>query len=228
MFGFTLFKTEIEEIQGPSIQSKGLDKSQMYLSSIEFKEILSDKPNILLMDDDSFWMSSLKRDLKQLHTTINDQEEMDEILKYILESYGTIALEHLKKFISNFDINNYNIISYTGIKCGFEVLKSIESTKSTIDFAILDIVLGGIVIDENNAFISVDGIDVAHKLLEKYNNSINILISTGCSLKKSKEEYKLNDLIGKKPNVNIYIKGLDIAPRLGNILLLLSGYRFEE
>ena len=228
---FSFFKKKVPEIKekGPSVKSKGLDKSQISIDSIIAKEIPNDKLNIVIMDDDSFMAMSVKRDINQLRATI-DGEEFPHILDSIRERYGQSVVDDVIDFSITFNINNYNITSFTGSKCGFEVLKTLDNLpKGTkIDYAVLDIVLGGIVIDENEMFVSVDGLDVTRRMLDIFDDHINILISTGCSMKDSKEEYKLNNLIGDRTNVNIYIKGLDFNVRVGDLLVLLSGERIES
>lgn len=232
MFGFNLFKKEIEELEekGPSVKSKGLDKSQISIDNIEIKPMPENgKKNIVIMDDDSFMMMSIRRDIMQMSQTI-DSAEFSGILASISERYGQDVANEVWDFAMSFNLDDYNIVTFTGTKCGFELIKTIEETPHLprIDFAILDIVLGGIVIDENEMFVSVDGLDVAKKMLDKYDDHVNILISTGCSLKDSKEENKLNTTIGDRPNVNIYIKGLDSNVRIGDLLVLLSGERIEK
>jgi hypothetical protein len=230
MFNFSFLKKEIEELQekGPSVKSKGLDKTQISINSIQSTEIpCNGKLNIVIMDDDSFMVMSMKRDIMQLKKTIKS-DEYDGVIAAVEEKYGPDVRDRVNEFSATYNPDNYNITTFTGTKCGFEMIKSIKETDCNIDFAIMDIVLGGIVIDENDMFVSVDGIDVTKEMLDKYGYHVNVLISTGCSMKDSKEEHKLNTIIGNRPNVNVYIKGLDANVRLGDILVLLSGAWIEE
>ena len=227
MFGF--LKKEIQELEkGPSISSKGLDRTQISIDNIEGKTLPDNgKKNIVIMDDDSFMAFSFERDIKSLNNIIQT-DEIKEIMYYINIRYGSVVLNKIQEFIKQFDSSNYNIIQFTGNKCGFELIKTIDDTKNVIDYAILDVVLGGLVIDKNDVFVSVDGLDVAKKILDRFESKVNILISTGCTMKDSKEDYKFKNTIGDVSNVNIYIKGLDISARLGDILVLLSGVEIDK
>ena len=149
--------------------------------------------NILLMDDQFFPILTLRRVFHTLSVLHNQPERKQEIVTKAMVSGRDV--EALTFAIDNFRQENFNIFEYTDDRCGFEVIASLRNPDSgPIHLAILDIILGAGLLDtKTNELISVDGIDVAVKLREKYSN-INIMFNSGCVLGLSKESYKLQQV----------------------------------
>lgn len=211
-----------EEIK-PSVESKGLDETQLYKAGITSTEIPNNgKENIILMDDVHFMNKSIARELQRLRDNLNQIDTACKVFHNIEERFGPDISAAVMKWTETFDIKNYNIIQFTGDKCGYEVIQSVSESNAVIHYAILDIILGGVVINEEDAFQIIDGIDVGKFLIDNYPPA-RIMFHTGCSMNNSKEEAKYNKLIGCNTNVHVTIKGLDHIERYADMLILLSG-----
>lgn len=215
-------KKEKPEIK-PSVQSKGLDETQLYKAKVESKEIPNNgRKNIILMDDVHFMNESLQREIKRIPDLLSRKDMVERVFKNIKERFGNSCIKEIEKWASRFDISDYNFILFDTDKCGYQVIQSCKDSNSKVDFAILDIILGGVVIDDEESFVIIDGMDVGKSLIEMYPD-IRIMFHTGCSMNNSKEEVKYKALIGDNPNVNVTIKGLDHIERYADMFIMLSG-----
>jgi hypothetical protein len=212
-----------KEVVTPSVVSKGLDETQLYRKGIISQELPANgKYNIVLMDDVHFMNKSLAREIERLPDALIDIQTSDKIFKNIEDRFSKGFANRVKRFAESFDINNYNILQFTGEFCGYEVIQSVTESNSNIDFAILDIILGGVVINEEDKFTIIDGIDVGKFLIDQY-PPVRIMFHTGCSMNNSKEEAKMKNLIGENDNTHVTTKGLDHIERYADILIMLSG-----
>jgi len=101
--------------------------------------------------------------------------------------------EKIEKLPLNF--NDFNLIPFKTENAPFQV-KYFLDEEIIPDIAILDIIYGGIIL-ENNQFKSLDGIDIGKIILEKNPNNI-VTLYTSCSLNiYTKEGEKLKDLLNE-------------------------------
>ena len=99
--------------------------------------------------------------------------------------------------VEHFDIDEYNIVEFHGDRCGFEIMASMKNPESgPINLAILDIILGASMLNDDDELVGVDGIDVAVEIRKKFPKA-TIMFNSGCVLGFSKESRKLNDLNDK-------------------------------
>ena len=111
--------------------------------------------------------------------------------------------DQLFKKIKNID---FELILAQGDYAPYSIIKSIKNIK--IDYAMLDIIFGGIILYKDKTYI-FDGIDIAECIL-KNNPKAIILFYTGCNLSENSEEYnKIQKLSQNYPD-QIFITDKDI------------------
>jgi hypothetical protein len=203
------------------LSPKGLDKATLTrdaVPALTYKH--TDKKNILVMDDSSIMTMLIEKDL---HRIFNSKDKvLDSLLKEMnRRQYTETKISQVLDVFYSLKEENYNITISNGDKCGYSVKNTVEQNPDFIvHYAILDIILGGIIINERDEFEYVDGIDVGEVLMERY--STNVLFHTGCSLDGSKESLKLQELNTKYNNFFCTIKNINPYERMLDIILLLG------
>ena len=157
----------------------------------------------LLADDNPSSLLLMENDLKYILGLPSFVEEEIKNEKIICERENIISkISYLEKF--NF---NYQIIKATGELAPFNLILSMLNGLK-IDYAVLDIIFGGI-IESNGKPLFLDGIDVAEYILENNNKAV-IIFYTGCDLNEITEEYnKYKDLENKFRN-RVFLVDKDI------------------
>jgi hypothetical protein len=208
---------KVNEILSP----KGLDKATLTRDAVPvlaYKH--TDKKNILVMDDSPIMTMLIEKDLHKMFN--NKDKVLDSLLKEMnRRQYTETKISQVLDVFYSLKEENYTITISNGDKCGYSVKNTVEQNPDFIvHYAILDIILGGIIINERDEFEYVDGIDVGEVLLKKYNT--NVLFHTGCSLDGSKESLKLQELNTKYNNFFCTIKNINPYERMLDIILLLG------
>jgi ActR/RegA family two-component response regulator len=202
-----------------------LGHKKFSLNDIAIKDICSSSgsKNIIIMDDDHFTTYVLEQALHSLSQLKYSEEATNEIITLAKQkNMDAQTIKKIQETIDAFNIEDFNITIFNDDKCGFEVTKSLNNTNCSVEYAILDVVLGGIVLDEeNDKFLFIDGLDVCTELKKKYPNC-KVLINTGCPLEDSREGVKAKKLSKKYPDIMYYIKGINPIDRYIALLLLFA------
>ena len=189
------------------LKSKFKKINELNYVKIEFLNIDPQKPTLLLADDHPGALYQINEDVK----TILDKK---------IDIPSQDLNDDIKKRILNYKLNylDFNIITFKTEYAPYLIKKICDQVR--IDLAVLDIIFGGTVINNDNDILMMDGIDVAENLIKKHDSKI--LFYSGCTLNSTTSEaQKLNSLINNKnKNNNIYItdKDLDDNIRLSNML----------
>ncbi len=190
-------KSEIKEIDELSFELK----KELLKNALQKYEKLNYSKNhkyyFLLADDNS---NSIK-------LMLND-------LNYIFKKPSLITNEiHNEKIIQKRDklyekIKNldFETIIAQGDTAPYSIIKSLDNIK--IDYAILDIIFGGVLVYKNRTYI-FDGIDIAECILKNNPNAV-ILFYTGCNLSENSEEYNKIQKLSQTFNNQIFITDKDI------------------
>jgi hypothetical protein len=105
-------------------------------------------------------------------------DDKDDIISAVLDDLGSLDKTN------DFFLYEYNIITTTTKMAGFDVLDILENAPDVkIDFALLDIILGGKKIVDGKRKM-VDGVDVAIEIWEHFPNA-DILFFSGCIIEPS-------------------------------------------
>jgi hypothetical protein len=204
-----------------TLSPKGLDRAALTreaVPALSYKR--TNKKNILVMDDSPIMTMLIEKDL---HKIFNNKDKiLDPLLKEMnRRQYTEIKMSQVLDILHSLKEENYIITIANGDKCGYAVKNTVEQNPDFIvHYAILDIILGGIIINEKDEFEYIDGVDVGEVLLEKYNT--NVLFHTGCSLDGSKESLKLQELNTEYNNFFCTIKSVNPYERVLDIILLLG------
>lgn len=192
---FPKLKRNNEDLER-SLTRKSTVKESLKLSSLQpYPLPCNGLKNIVLMDDQYYPIVTLKRAVHNIATIKENPDFFKAILeKSELNGRDSSAVEFT---INNFHIEEYNIVEYTNDRCGFELINSIKHPDSgPINLAILDIILGASLLNDEDELVGVDGIDVAVEIRKKYPKA-TIMFNSGCVLGMSKESRKLEDLDDK-------------------------------
>jgi hypothetical protein len=155
------------------------------------------KNTILLLDDNAGVLSFLKDDIITISTNFE-----------------------------GFDVENYNILAVGSKYAGFMLIDLLKEYELHIEFAILDITLGGTVLSDNGS-ITLDGVDV-YTILKEYSENLKYRFFTGNHLnmyeKRSKSIVnKFKESSGEDIRDKIILKGQNnISERLEEINKLLQ------
>ena len=168
----------------------------------------------LLADDNRNSVKLMNNDLKYIfkQPSLIENEINNEDL---IEKRNALS-EELKNI-------KYSIIEADGDYAPFNLVKSIKSGLN-IDFALLDVIFGGMIIHNNKTYI-LDGIDLAECILYNNQNAV-IVFYTGCNVSQNSDEYnKIQKLVNKYPD-QIFITDKDIndEARVEKILLSLKKF----
>lgn len=148
--------------------------------------------------------------------TILIMDDFEGIISIVLDDFDIISK------IYGLDIKtDFNILCSTGNFAAFDVMNFLDKSSKKIDFAILDITLGGMDVRDNE-IIELDGVDVAFKLQDR-NPDFKVLFCTGHNITKKnpnvreimvKWEQKTNSSLSKYT----VLKTSDRVPDFYNLL----------
>jgi len=159
---------------------------------------------ILISDDHPGALFQMKSDIKAVLEKKYEFFNIDDKIKEKIENL-------------NFSINT-DLIQIGSELAPYKIIDLIENQNLIIDFAILDIVFGGVVLKDNKSFF-YDGIDIAKSILKKNNKAI-ILFYSGCTLNdKTEEAIKLKNMLNDyADNLFFTDKDLNDNVRLDSII----------
>lgn len=184
------------------------------------------KKTILIMDDNYGSVLMLKNDIDvidNLAAFLRGQEMRSARFKGLETNLIELLTQSDIDFLKNFYKTNYNIILATSDMAGFQVIDSLRYNNLKVDFAMLDLILGGYKHEDDVTF-TVDGIDVAAEL-KKTNPGVHYFFYTGCAFGvHSKELIKYKKLFNGEDIRDVTIfKGPFLQERSLNIIKLLQG-----
>lgn len=157
----------------------------------------SERKNLLIMDDSEEIISSIIDDLHKLNST------------------------------TNFNINDFNIFTISSKMAGFDVLELLEvAPEIRIDFALLDIILGGKKVVEGVRKM-IDGVDVAISIWTRFPNA-EILFFSGCIIEQTVDKNHFKSRFEKftSEKIDDYIipKDADFSDELDQLSRFFIGY----
>jgi hypothetical protein len=153
--------------------------------------------NILIMDD--------RQDI--ISAVIDDLERMDET--------------------EIINLNHFNLITVSSKNAGFHVLDILEKAPNiTIDYALLDIVLGGKKIVDGVKQM-VDGVDVAIQIWERFSTA-QILFFSGCIIENSndRDDFKNRFTSYTQEDISDYLlpKDIDFDSEIDQLATFFNGF----
>jgi len=152
------------------------------IENTEIPEIDKDKFTLFYSDDHPGALFQIYNDIRVI---LEKRTHIVDISNELKEKIEKLPLE----------FNDFNLIPFKTENAPFQI-KYFLDKEIIPDIAILDIIYGGIIL-ENNQFKSLDGIDIGKIILEKNLNSI-VVLYTSCSLNiYTKEGEKLKKLLNK-------------------------------
>lgn len=185
MFSFFKKQEKIEENAFP-IKKEKIPKIERTAQPIDqVYPAKNNNKNFIIMDDSYGSAMIINYDFEWLKTVaakLNEDKDLSSSEQEFVSSINSNILSMLMEI--NFD--NINVFVITGDMAAFSVINAMERNGLVPDIAILDIVVGGAIV-ENNKTIILDGIDVAKAIWDK-NKDANILFFTGCDIGKTSEE----------------------------------------
>jgi CheY-like chemotaxis protein len=236
-FNFTFLKNEAENFESDERLRKLEERVQTkrsfdaYLVNVKGKEISGNEHQkiIIVIDDSSTMILSVERDFKriaQIASYLNGNSDEDKnflkLREEIRRRYPSKEKEFIE-FLKRYKEIDYSVTYFETERCGFEFLKSLSEYKGKIDYAIVDITFGSLLIDENEKMVSLDGIDVAVKIRERYPDA-KILFNTGYDLSDpdNSQAHKIKILGEKIGNFRYTLKSINPYERLCDIVEMLS------
>jgi len=212
------------------IENKERTSQKKLIPDLDLSGINWDKKVILVLDDEELVNFFLEEDLKyfsnigsKVATNINlNQNELD--LLSMADKNG------LKDFLMNFEYNKYSIINVTTDYAAYSLRLNLKHIKR-VDYAILDISLGGTLLEDSGSTRScLNGIDSARDLFT-LNPNIRLMFYTGNDLGKySPISKQFKDYFSEKEDLFSYLVNKDtplIIRRL-KFLKFLSHQDFTE
>jgi hypothetical protein len=139
-----------------------------------------DRKNIAIVDDDPGLCKTLLLDLSSIDNLASKLRNGVQLNSSESQLYSLLTTEE-KKFLNEYRLASYNVITYTTISAGFFLIKDLmENKDKKIDIAFIDLVYGkSLLIDDKLCF--VDGIDVLKHILKHNNEDLKYVIYTGSS-----------------------------------------------
>ena len=181
----------------------------------------NDKKNLVIVDDNEIAGEITKEDVGILGSIASFIRE-DSTLSKIPEKYKPI-LEKLDNdtlySLSTLDMDDFNIILITGKMAGFQLVSAI-GRGLRVDYAVLDIILGGSGVYKGETSI-IDGIDLAGDILDR-NPEANVMFYTGCSFEKGQDEYKRVSKLTSRINDMVLFKNNDLLYKKKRLINLLT------
>jgi len=219
MFNFFKKRKKQKEILSP----KG------YMSPTEIKDVESQHPvpelkieknghkKIILLDDNSGSLIFLRSDFDYIARVQQDLKN-DKINKIDEEFIELLKKEEIYEEFLKIPFEFFDIVSAEGELGAFTIKKYLEQD-GQCDFAILDIILGGVQI-ENGHIVSLNGIDVADLIWKKF-PECKIKFFSGCVLnKKSEETIQFRNITGREIKDFVMFKDPNIIGRRIEIVKL--------
>lgn len=201
------------------------------LSQIEKKDVVdlidvikipkNDKKNIIIMDDNDIAGDITKTDIESIGSMAKfianhgDIETINKRYKLLLENIDDETLTNLSKL----NLDDFNIILVTGKMAGYTLISALDRGL-TVDYAILDIILGGSGVYRGKTTI-VDGIDVAKEIISR-NQKAHVMFYTGCSFEKGQVEWRRVSLLTDNIEDMVLHKNHDLLYKKEKIINLLS------
>jgi len=161
--------------------------------------------HILIADDNQGALALLEIDLDMLMGTSKIASDNKIIKKEVIELIRTIEKENI----------SLDFLKVGGDFAPYSIYKKLEDDSNfRVDFAVIDIIFGGIVYKDNSP-IKIDGIDLAAYILDKNPEAV-IILFTGSSLSKNSLEYqKIHQKLGESFfDNNIQLKTPNFDERL--------------
>lgn len=185
------------------------------------------KKNIVIIDDNDIAGDITKEDIKvlgRISKVLNEKisiEDIEHRYRALIEKFDNKTLDDL----SHLCLDEYEITLITGKMAGFSLINALKKGL-IVDYAVLDIILGGSGLYKDTQTI-LDGIDVAKDILES-NPKANVMFYTGCSFEKGQEEYKKVSKLTDNMEDMVLHKGNDLLHKKKKLIELLSRpSRFE-
>lgn len=181
----------------------------------EIPLINNGKPNILFMDD-SFAVAEIMKSDIELFSSVKNHDFNDKRIKDLWESLNSLQ----QQFLNDFDPHRYNFYFSTTNMCGFSVENAVNKGIK-FDGAILDIVLGGILLEEDRSARIIDGIDIAYQI-KSTNPKFHFKMYTACTLGEySEEATKYRKLFKSSIFEKVIYKNSDLNYRRKEMINLL-------
>lgn len=164
------------------------------------------------------WLVDSKYNKENKNILIMDDSE--EIILSILDDLRSIDSPH-------FNLSKFNIITVSTKMAGFDVLEIIKNAdRIKIDFALLDIVLGGKK-DIDGIRKMLDGVDIAIELL-KNNPAVHLLFFSGCIIEETNDSLhfrtRFENFVGEDMNDYIIPKDIDFEDGLNKLTKFFVGF----
>lgn len=205
--------------------------------SLDISGIKWDKPVILIMDDEELVNFFLKQDLVYFETIAKKLINNINLNKNEIELMDLVELNGLLEFVKSFRYDNYDIISVSSEFAAFAIRRNIKVIKR-VDFAILDISLGGTLsplynddVDNIQARENLNGIDIAYDIMNIEKSEPLIMIYTGNDLGKySPETIQYEEMLPNTGGLfkHMVNKDTPLMVRRIKLMLFLAGKDFNE
>lgn len=206
--------------------------NEIDIPTLDLDNVDWDKKIVLIMDDNETIVFFIEQDFLVLQ---NLSEKLKSKTPLSISERRLINIidddNQLMNFLLDFNKDDYSLIKVTSEYAAFAIRNNIKRIKR-VDFAILDILLGGsIQDDETRQRINLTGIDVAKDIIDTVKKDVNLAFYTGCDLGKySYETVMFKELLPDKKDLRNYVipKDMDIADRRVKVLKLLLGREVND
>lgn len=222
---FSILDTEETDVNSllDSLEYKDVPDLENCIPEIDLSNIDWNKQIVLLLDDNETVLYFLETDFIIFETLADKLNNKKYLTKVEEKLYERALGEGLMDFLLTFKKSNYEIIKISSAYAAFGLRKALKNIKR-IDFAILDILLGGVIQDdETSKRLNLTGIDTAKDLIEHCGSKF--CFYTGCDLGKySPESLIFNKLFPNMSDLRNFVipKDMDLTERRLEILRLLA------
>ncbi len=203
------------------VRPKDIKKTSTNQPVQELHAFNNNKPNVLFMDDNFGVIELMKADIEILASLYNDKlayGSKNSDFRY--ENLWDSLSEAQREFLKTFNPHNYNFYFVTTNTCGLAVENALKNGMK-FHGAILDIILGGIFLEDDGSARIIDGIDIAYQI-RKSNPKAYFKIYTACTLGEySEESIKFKKYFNKHILDRTIYKNSDINKRREEIISLL-------
>lgn len=228
---FTETKIDTEDLlAGIQVKPDELERESKLIPKLDIKGIKWDKPVILIMDDEELVNFFIRQDLIFFQTIA---DKLGQGINYNSNEQALIDLADtngLKDFLLSFKFDDYDLISVSTEYAAFAVRRNIQALKR-VDFAILDISLGGSLSSVNGRNReSLNGIDIASDIA-KLESKTSFMIYTGNDLGKySPETLQFDKLLPEEDGLFTHLVNKDTSLIIRRVKLLsfLAGKSFNQ
>ena len=197
------------------------------------------KYTILIVDDEWIAIDVIKSDidiLKNLADTLKvDDRKLvkreKDILSYIETEMNIVVNGKQIPFIDglkSINFNDFKAVGVSGDDAGVKAIKFINSNKTNIDIAILDIIMGRFYDSIQDHSFYIDGVDVLKTLL-KHNPDVHYFFYSGFPIEEDNIEHtKFKALNGCELESNRVFKDSNHTKRRIHILRLMLELTLKE